>query len=741
MRTYWFRAFLLLTLIVNLSACGKTAGVQKQTINAAMSVPVSDPVIRRLTEVTSSIDIVAAGEFNAGNYHVNNMLVTIAPNTRFNLKLSLPIKDPAAISTRLVTGSFESSESLTINAIPVPKSIELTRGKVSAEVDLVHSMTAFLVSLLQASTESSDLRAMIESIRIDRAALALRPGSTLSFGSRNIAIGPGSSVVFSDVIVDHSLDYRGLCAVNLNFAKGCRWIGEKVNCEFEGGNAHLQMVANKVDDRITLTSDKDRTAVQKVVITPCNFRFGKNKRSNALSSSVIIGVKDLTWKHRQGDTFSNMHILGLMNLVHTYLDLKTDAHETRALFPGTVDARLEISEDKEGKSTHFATTESATAKEGQITIAKKATRLELFLGQTTIGPVSFDKTGDLQFVLENGVAKLKSLEWHGNKSNFVLTTAGSSTLSIPDGMLVEKGKQEGHTHLALPITIRLGAATLKGPGGQVKLSNLAGDLTVDVDQEVQIASKLDFSVPESKFFSGQQADVKVRGLDLSVINGKTRIHLRNCSVLLPDQVLVDTITKHIPESFQFDLNKTLSENKKWRYRNAVATKVSVKNFKVTQMDPEPPNILKFSAEGDVNLDGTIEKTGIIGGGSDDPSKWEQKPWSLAGHAAGDGQVKYSFKPSGHGMKSQLVYDLELSVPLSNDIKLDWSQVAGGFLKFAERKIIVGHLRKITVPIKYQGQMELFAKSDTISRNFNVTKLAVKPVHSDMQVDFSAEGAF
>lgn len=739
MRT-WLQVFVLITLIFNLTACSKTTGVQKQTISAAMSVPVNDPVIRRLTDATSSIDIVADGEFNPGNYHVNNMLVTIAPNTRFNLKLSLPIKDPAAISTKLATGSFTCSENLTINTIPVPKSIELTKGNVSAEVDLVHSMTAFLVSLLQASGESNDLRAMIESVRIEKATLALRPGSTLKFGTRDIAIGPDSNVVFSEVIVDHSLDYRGLCTLNLHFAKGCRWVGEKVSCEFEGGTAHLQMVATKVDDRLTLTTDKDRTASQKVVIEPCNFKFGKNKRSNALSKSVNINVKDLTWKHRQGDSFSNLHILGLMNLANTYLDLKTDSHETRALFPDTVDARLEITEDKEGKTTHFATTESATAKEGQITIAKKASRLELMLGQTTIGPVSFDKSGALQFVLENGIAKLKSLEWHGNKSNFVLTTAGSSTLSLPEGMLVEKGEGAGHTHLALPITIRLGAATIKGPGGQVKLANLAGDLTVDVDKEVQITSKLDFSIPDSKFFGGQQADVKVRGLDFSVINGKTGIHLRNCTVMLPDQVLVDSITKHIPDSFQFDLNKTLSENKKWRYRNAVASTVSVKNFKVTQMDPLPPNILKFSAEGDVDVNGTIEKTGIVGGGGDS-SKWEEKPWSLAGHAAGEGHVKYSFKPSGHGLKSQLVYELDLSVPLSNDIKLDWSQVAGGLLKFAERKIIVGHLRKITVPIKYQGQMELFAKTDTISSNFNVTKLAVKSVRNDMQVDFAAEGAF
>jgi hypothetical protein len=31
----------------------------------------------------------------------------------------------------------------------------------------------------------------------------------------------------------------GSAHVNLNFAKGCRWIGKKVNCEFDGGAVDL----------------------------------------------------------------------------------------------------------------------------------------------------------------------------------------------------------------------------------------------------------------------------------------------------------------------------------------------------------------------------------------------------------------------------------------------------------------------------------------------------------------------
>lgn len=747
----------LVFFLLSLTACSQTAVTQRHTISASVAVPVTDSVIRRLTEITSSIDIIAAGEFNPGNYQINNMLVAIKPNTSFHLKLSLPIKDPASISTNFATGSFESTQPIAVNSIPVPKAIELTEGKVSAEIDFVRTISAFLVGLLQASGESGDLRAMIESMQIEKAVLSLRPGSVLKMAEREICIGPKSSFNFENVLVDRDLNYRGQCTINLNFAKGCRWIGKKVNCEFDGGVVNLHMVAAKENDQLVLSLDKERPSLQELTLLPCTFRFGKNKRSVAVSRSVRINVRDLSWRHGQGDDYSNLHMLGLMDLKNTNLDLKTDRHETVAVFPDSVHANLEITEDEKGKATHFATTGLARAAEGKITIAKKATKLILYLAEAVIGPVSFDKSGSLQFILENGSARLKRLEWQGNKSRFSLVTAGSSTLSVPDGMLLETADGTG-TRLAMPISIRLGEATLKGAGGNIKLTNLTGELNVEVDREVQIGSKLDFSIPDSKLFLNQQADVKVRGLDLLSSQGKTVLNLRNCSVVVPEQAIIDAVLKQLPTHFDFELNKQLTENKRWRYKNAIARRVVVDNFKVTEISAAPPDLFNFEAEADAKLDGTVEKTALIGGGSSQskdseselaypsdqdtkPSQWETKPWSLSGHVEGSGKVKYHFRPSGKGLKSQLVYSLNLDVPLSGDINLDWSKVAGGILKFAERRVIVGHLRKVTVPIKYQGQIELFAKGDSLSRNFNIVKLAVKPVNSDMQVDFSAQGNF
>ncbi len=785
----YFLALFTLVLLCGLTACGKTLqNVEKQTVNAAVDVPVTDPVIRRLTEITSSVEIVADGEFNAGSYQFKNMLVAVQPNTRFHLSLTLPIKNASLISTAAATGSFSTTEMISINGIPVPKEIDLEEGKVSAQFDLARSMAAFFFSLLQAGSESNDLRAMIDSAQIQKATLQLREGSVLDLEGRAIAVGPKSSFTFNDVVIDHEFNYRGECTIALNFLKGCRWVGKKVNCEFDGGLANLRLIATKVNDEIVLSLDPEKPKKQVLTLQPCVFRFGKNKRSSTTSRKVDIDLKDFRWRHGQGENFSIMHMLGLMKLLHTDLDLKTDTHETLALFPDVVHAKLEITEDEKGKATHFSTTGFARAAEGQITIAKKTTRLVLFLAETVIGPVSFDKAGDLEIFLEKGVAKLKKLEWHGNKSQFSLVTAGLSTLSLPQGMLVEKSAAAGaKTHLKLPLTVRLGQATIKGGGNEVKLTDLSGEILVDVDKEVELTSKLDFSIPDSKMFGHQQADVKVRGLDLSVYQGKSKIHLRDCSVLVPEQVLVEAITKHIPTEFSFDLNKKLSENKRWRYRNATATKVSVTNFKVTQMDPKPPNIVNFDAEGDVTLDGTIEKTALIGGGGKDDdvakpssedkhenkhkkdnkhdkenkqetgkkedsdssevadseshSKWQLKPWNLSGHLEGSGNVKYHFVPSGRGLKSLLEYDLTMNVPLPSDLQLDWSHVASGILKFAEKRMIVGHLRKVTVPLKYHHQLELFNKNSAMSRTFNIVQLSVKPVSTAMQVDFAAEGSF
>lgn len=147
-----FAAFFI---CATLSGCGMF-GAQREIIKADYDVEITDPSIKRLTDVTANIKLVASGTFTPGTYVIGKTPVSIAPNTHFDLKLSVPVSDPKVISTHDATGTFSVNRPISVMAVPVPLTISLYKGTVSGEVDLVRGLAAFFVNLLQVGVISGD---------------------------------------------------------------------------------------------------------------------------------------------------------------------------------------------------------------------------------------------------------------------------------------------------------------------------------------------------------------------------------------------------------------------------------------------------------------------------------------------------------------------------------------------------------------------------------------------------------
>lgn len=728
----------LLLTSVTFSACSMFGLNKKEVIKADYEVEITDPSMKRITEITTNIKLNATGVFAPGTYLIGKTPVAIAPNTSFELKLALPVTDPKVISTHDATGTFTVSQPISVMAVPIPLTISLYKGTVSGELDLVRGLAAFFVNLLQVGVISGDTHQMIQSMKIKKAVMELRPGSQLKFGPKTINVAPDSTISLTDVLVDKVFNYQANCKVDINFGKNCKWLGKRVDTEFDGGNASVSGRAIRRGNQLILSLKPDSEAPAKITLKHCQFKFGKFKRCHALCDECILQLKEFNLRHTTGSDDDNMHLLSGMDLKGTNLTLKTDIHQTDAYFPGTVPASLQVDlTPGADTSTHFSTEGDSIAQTGTIRIAKRATSLTLYLMDTKIGKVSYDKFGALEFVLEKGTSRLKRLDWQGNKSNFSLTTTGVSTLTLPSSMLLEKTGGSEPTKLKLPLKLEFGEGELKTPKSVIKLADLNGSLFLDVDKEVQLNSAVDFTIQNSKLLGAEEVDVKVRGIDLTMVQNRANLHLNSCNLVLPEKALAEAISKRIPDHLNLDIDKTISEDKRWRYRNAKAKSVKIDNLAISDMKAQGTGALSFTATGDATIEGTVEKGAILF----KTSEWKECPWNLEAELTGEGLVKYAFLGDTDSARSKVKYDLKMELPLPENMRLDWSKVTSGILRIAERRIIVKRLRKVTVPVSHKGEIDLFEAGDSRWRNFKLTKVSMKSKGENIQIDFTADAVF
>jgi len=627
-----------------------------------------------------------------------------------------------------------------MKGVPVPQNIELKDGHASADVDIIKTIGAFLLNVLGAQSierETSDARKLFDHIYVQTAAMHLRPGAFCKFGEKKFHVGAGSKLVFSDLDIDSNLNYEGSCLFHVHFLGGSQWIGERINCSFNGGDADVRLSATRFDNELQLFL---KNKEQRITLHDCTFQWGKGKRSQAHSTDCVLALKEFKWSKKQGAAHPVMHVLATMQLKNTMVDVKTDTQETQAEFPEVVPAKLALDFKQNSRETQFNTEEPEQASQAKVEINRADTNLAIWLTKAKIGPISLDKFGDVNFSLSTGSAQLKKLTWSTAKRTFTLSTSGSSTLSLPRGMMLSFNGEPGSTRMTLPIRVRLGDATLDGINERLKLSNLNGDLLVRVDKDVQINSNMDLTIDSSSFLGKNQAQVKAQGFELSSNQGRAVAHIKSCKIDLTDEALEEAIREQVPKSKTFEINKTF-EKQKWRYKDATIDRATVNNLHIDSMEHNSKNVIDFTASGDADVFGTVEKGGFLAAIGKDSGDWEKKPWTARGFVKGDGKVAYKLVPNSSLYNSELQYDLSMSLPIPDDVDLDWSQVSTGIMQSAERAIIVGQMKKITVPVKFSGKLRICDEKDRQWRFLKISHLTVEPSPAGTQLSFSADATF
>lgn len=724
--------------VLLLSGCGKSL-VKEHTIPANLNIEVKDPLCLRLTEATEKFEVVAAGEFKAGSFKVQGVPLRVAKGTLFRLELTLPISDPQHINTGLAEGRLWTSAPLDVGGVPISQEVSLSHGKATAEVDLIRAIGIFLFNVLQNqlvdSSGGSGVKDIVETIRLKHATLSLRPGAAFDLGKIHLVAAPHSKVELNDVLLDRALNYDGQLLFDMQFANGCSYIGEKVDILFNGGSALFALHARRVQRVLTLSSENEQRVLN---LKDCTYRFGRQKLSSVSTELAALHFSQFAWQKREEEEKSRIHALADMVLNNARLELKNSRLDLIAKFSRPVPSTLKIDRDAGERQILFSTDKSNIANKLDINLTRKSTNTSIALVDAKIGPISLTKSGDLKFSLDQGTAAVRQIDWHRGEKEFKLVTAPGSTLSITEGLSMELSRDESGTHCSLPLSVDLGTATLAGSFGTLKLGGLNGNLQIDADNEIDIDGNLTFSIIESELLGEHKMDVRVHGIKVASKDGAATVHFNECSVIMPNQALFAELKKALPSERVYALSKTVLKDQKWRYRNAVVTKIVLRRPTIEKLWSIKNNEEHFSGYGDIEAVGTVEKGGMLSIFKK-TDNWQSCPWSATARLNGTGVLEYQFEPNGTLGDSQFKYNLRMSLPLPDDLKLDWSKVSGGLLQKAEKSIIVGTVKNAPpVALNYEGKFKLFQDRKSQLKSLKIKQFKTEPATDGIEFNFVAD---
>lgn len=729
-----------LAITLLMGGCGKA--LRHQCIPANIDIEVKDPLCRRLTDATEKFEVEAAGEFKAGSFFVQGVPVRVTKGTMFRLSLTLPICDPAHINTAVAKGHLWTSSPLFVAGVPVSQDVSLSDGQATVEVDLIRTIGIFLFNVLQNQlvdvSGGSGVRNLIEYIGIKHAVLYLRPGAAFDIGKIHLIAAPKSKVELNGLALDKAWNYDGELFFDMHFGKGCEYIGERIDLLFNGGNASFRLHARRVQSVVTLSSVQAQRLLN---LEDCTYKFGRQKQSSVTAELALLDFSQFYWQKRETEEKSRVHALAAMVLRAAHVKLQNPRVTLTAKFTHAVPSTLQVDRDPNGRQILFSTDKSATAGELNIDLHRKNTSTSIALTNAQIGPIALSKSGELDFSLEEGTADLSQIKWQRGSKEFRLTTSRGSTLSITRGLSMALTRDESGTRCSLPLSIKFGKATLTGSIGTLKLSDLSGNLQVEADNDVTIEGDLAFSIVQSDLLGNRKVDLQVRGINVASKIGHATIHFNQCSIVVPNDALHDEIRKSLPREKIYEVDKTVFSSQKWRYRNAVVKNIVLRNPTIDKLWSVKDNEEHFAGSGDIQANGTVEKSGVLSLLSKNPSKWEERPWTASARVTGDGVLSYQFVPNGALSDSQFNYSLNLNLPLPEDLELDWSRVSGGILQKAEKSIIIGLVRKNPpIALKLNGKFKLFGDRKSQLKSLKISQFTAEPAGEGIEMKFVADAA-
>jgi len=739
------KAWLVLCVVVMqacafLSACTK----QKTTVQVGNNFAwhVQDPILGRFTKACSRIDLKASGSFKNGSANFRGLQINTDDGTDFTIAINVPITKPDQIDFGTASGVLTMTKRIKLGGVPIPKKIMLEPGIASAQVDLVGGLGDFFLNIATArpsgDTDSGALGNIVKEIKIHSLTIDLAEGKALDLGKLHIVVGPKSTVALTDLTLNQQLDYQGKADAVLTFKPGCEYIGKHASFKFNGGQARLHFRANKVGTLYSFTAEPNSSAAH---LTDCRYLFGKYKQCEAKSQHGVLHIEKFICEDVKDRQYPNFMSTSSMLLDNSDLLIR-NAKQTFALssnFSKPIPAMLELDGENGQLSTKWWTDKTNEADNVTIDMTPTSSTTELVLGKTIVGPVQLSKEGDLDFSFNKGISALQKLKWSNEKKSFEMTCRNDSTISIPPNMSMSVLKDQVNTVTHLPLDLDVDKAIVTSSKGmETELNDLKGKVILTVDNGTKLIGNLTMVLASCDLLGCHKVDLQADGLSITSDKNGGQVGVNVCKLNVTNAAMSGIINEQIPTEESFDVNKPLLEKQKWRYRNAVLTHVDMKNLKVSQLVAKGSGLETFKVSGDVKIDGTIEKGGLMSIIKKQKRDWDVKPWSATGKVEGDGVLKYKAECKTPLTASKVDYELSIDLQPAKNVDLDWSQVDEGLLSKTEDAIITKFISSYDPKAMVKNAtFKVFKNSSKKLDCISVSGVKTEPTKDGLCVSFSS----
>ncbi len=757
-------------VVSSCSSCNK----QTATLHPEMTVPIADPWLQKLVAITDKINLKGEGALKGGNYNFAGKTIKVAPGTRFELDLSCLFDGRPEIRTDKVDGHFILDPPVEIDGIPLPTRLTIKQGEATVEMDFGRALFALIVSGLQQHQSidageggAAALKNLPEKIVVSEARLDLKPDTQLDLTSLSARVAGGSFIAIRDVAYTSATSYQAKLAMDLKLKEGSELNWGNVRCDTRLGELLLNANLDATEGNITATTfGLDKNC--RLTLAGCSVKLAEvddksksqsspeshseavdKKSVDAQASRIELSLSKLAISKPAGSASPpDVNLLGCAELVDSKLALSSNSDELAFVLPEKTTADLTASLSKAGaQDISLKIEDGLQVRNFSWRSTRGDNQFGIDLREVSINQLNATSATGIEMVLDAVAIRPERLSWKSKGATVDLSLDPQSKIVSTTPLCFAYDGTKLEAPLVVPLRLSAGSVSIKDRQNNIyKLKDVEGDCKVSTsNDDLHLDSTMKLKVSSNANLLGIHG---LRGeigkLTISGSAKHARLDLAEGKVLLALEDVKNAIKNNLPDRTVVNVNETLQEKTKWRYRNFKLKKIVARHPRIERLEIKRTDEIAVAADADLSLAGTVEvyhqKFNPL---SKTPSQWKEHEWTADAHVNESGVVDYRLVPGASLADSKIHLDTKIDVHYPERLSIDLSKIADDALAKAENQVLQMALKAAksltqnkSSMIKYSGDLPLVRSADRRLKAIKVSNFKVSPSGKNLLIQFA-----
>ncbi len=714
------------------------------------SITVRDPMLSKMLSFIDEVNLQAEGKFAPGTYQVKtkngkSLSVKVPDNNAFKLTLHLTLHGSNVIDTKAAEGTFETTNPIFVANLPAPTNIQFDHGKISADVDLVRTVSATVINMLQGSAEKDDSShaalKLVEKLRISKAIFTLKKSAVVQLNDFKINLQSGK-LVLENANFQNKSDFRGTWRVVATINEATKPEQKnKVGVSLRDAFAELAFAVERKENILTLHLISESRNV--LEMKSLKLSRGAN---HLIAKNALATVKTANVKHTMNASDDSIDSSAQLLLDNCEVQAKSPSSAISGKLAVKQNALIDL--DIEGsKELLEVNVPRAKASDVSVEIIRPGGSVSLALRQASIDSFLFRKDGQIVATLSKGEVSPASIHWVADKKRIDVVMQPGTKIRL-EHPITAGSTTDGSMHgKNLPFNLKSGRIAITNGKNKLALENISGEVVVSVeDSDIKLRGNITARAGLQPLLGIPDLMVSVEKISLDSKDKHVKVHLTGCHLKVPQSEINNAIRTNLASGKTFALKRPVFEKMKWRYRNMMLETVTIKQPSLSTLTFDKKNHFNIACNANLTAKGTVERYNLkINPLSKESRGWIQKTWSGQGTVAGKTGCTISFVPGVSLKDSALKYDADARFAIPDDLTIDWSKVDEGLLGRSEQALIkevVSHSGAFSpaegIPLKSSGSIKLFKHPDDRLGLVRISNVLILPSKQNLDLSFTAD---